>query len=147
MIFYNKYLLFSFFFTAVPTGTWKFPDWRSNQSYSFWPTAQPQQHQIWAAATTYTTTHGNIRSLNHWARPEIKPASSLILVRSVTAEPQWEHHKYLFVFIFINFVYFDDDLNSSAGNTTWIGKNTAYLETEMWYAFDLLQFISFVNLW
>ena len=30
------------------------------------------------------------RSLNHWARPGIEPASSCILVRFITAEPQWE---------------------------------------------------------
>ena len=34
--------------------------------------------------------HGNARSLIHWARPEIEPASSWILVRIVSTEPQWE---------------------------------------------------------
>ena len=32
--------------------------------------------------------------LTHWARPEIKPASSRILVGFVTAEPWWELHKH-----------------------------------------------------
>ena len=36
------------------------------------------------------TAHTNARSLTHWARPGIKPASSWLLVRFVTAEPQWE---------------------------------------------------------
>ena len=36
---------------------------------------------IGAASVTYTTAHGNARSLTHWARPGIKPASSWILVR------------------------------------------------------------------
>ena len=39
---------------------------------------------------TYTTAHGNTRSLTHWARPGIKPTSSWMLVGFVTAEPQWE---------------------------------------------------------
>ena len=43
-----------------------------------------QQHQIQAASVTYTTAHGYIRSLTHWARPGIKPATSWILVRFVT---------------------------------------------------------------
>ena len=39
---------------------------------------------------TYTTAHGNTRSLTHWTRPGIKPISSWILARFVTAEPQQE---------------------------------------------------------
>ena len=27
-------------------GIWRFPGWRSNWSYSCWPTPQPQQHRI-----------------------------------------------------------------------------------------------------
>ena len=45
---------------------------------------QPQQQGILAANTTYTTAHGNARSLTHWARPGIEPASSWILVRPLT---------------------------------------------------------------
>ena len=52
-----------------------------NQSYSGWPIPQPQQRQIWAESVNYTTAHGNIRSLTHWARPGIEPASSWVLVR------------------------------------------------------------------
>ena len=36
------------------------------------------------------TAHGNTGSLTHWARPEIKPTSSWILVRFISAEPQWK---------------------------------------------------------
>ena len=32
---------------------------------SYWPTAQPQQHQIQGASVTYTTAHSNARSLTH----------------------------------------------------------------------------------
>ena len=35
-----------------------------------------QQHSIRAASATYITTHGNARSLIHWARPGIKPTTS-----------------------------------------------------------------------
>ena len=39
---------------------------------------------------TYTTAHGNARSLTRWARPGIEPTFSWILVRFVSTEPQWE---------------------------------------------------------
>ena len=35
-------------------------------------------------------THGNARSLTHWARPGIETATSLMLLRFLTAKPQWE---------------------------------------------------------
>ena len=35
--------------------------------------------RIWAASVTYAAAHGNARSLTHWTRPEIGPASSWIL--------------------------------------------------------------------
>ena len=41
---------------------------------------QPQQCQNQAMYATYTTAHGNARSLTHWARPEIKPTTSWVLV-------------------------------------------------------------------
>ena len=53
-------------------------------------TPQPPQHRIQATSVTYTTAHGNIRSLTHWARPGIEPASSWILVGFVSTAPQWE---------------------------------------------------------
>ena len=49
---------------------------------------QPQQRQIWALSATYTTAPSTTRSLTHWSRPGIEPASSLILIGFVTAEPQ-----------------------------------------------------------
>ena len=50
---------------------------------------QPQQCRIQAFSVTYTTDHGNTGSLTHWER-RIKPASSWILVRFISAEPQRE---------------------------------------------------------
>ena len=52
---------------------------------------------MWAVSVTYTTAHGNARSLTHWARPGIKPVSSLMVVRFITAEPRWEVLNYLFL--------------------------------------------------
>ena len=51
---------------------------------------QSQQCGIWAASATYTTAHHNAGSLTHWVRPGIKPASSWMLVKFVSAEPRWE---------------------------------------------------------
>ena len=55
---------------------------------------QPQQYQIQATSATYTTAHGNARSLTHWARPGTKAMFSWILVRFVSAEPRWELLKF-----------------------------------------------------
>jgi len=38
----------------------------------------------------YITAHSNARSLTHGARPGIEPASSWILVSSLTTKPWWE---------------------------------------------------------
>ena len=54
------------------------------------PMPQSEQYRIWAASATYTTAHGNTGALTHWARPGMEPASSWILFRFVTTEPQWE---------------------------------------------------------
>ena len=57
---------------------------------------EPQQHGIQAVSATFTTAHGNARSLAHWARPGIKPASSWILVRFTSTEP-WQELQYHFL--------------------------------------------------
>ena len=49
---------------------------------------EPQQHQIRAASSTYTTAHGNAGSSTHWAKSGIKPETSWFLVRFVTTAPQ-----------------------------------------------------------
>ena len=41
---------------------------------------EPQQLRIRAASATYTTAHRNARSLTHWTRPGIQPATSWFLV-------------------------------------------------------------------
>ena len=65
-------------------------------SCSCQPTPQPQQLKIQAASVTYTTAHGNARSLTCWARSGMEPTSSWILVRFNTAKPQWERLPYEF---------------------------------------------------
>ena len=54
------------------------------------PMPEPQQSQIWAASSTYTTAHSNVRSLTHWARPGIEPTTSWFLVRFISTVPPWE---------------------------------------------------------
>ena len=49
-------------------------------------TAMPDQ----VASVTYTTAHGNARSLTPWARPVIKPSTSWFLVGFVSAAPRRE---------------------------------------------------------
>lgn len=43
-----------------------------------------------ATSVSYTIAHGSIGSLTDWARPEMEPACSWILVGLGTAEPPWE---------------------------------------------------------
>ena len=87
-------------------------------SYCFWPTSEPQQRQIWAMSATYTTVHGNARSLTHWARPGIKPATSWFLVRFISTAPRGELQ---------NLAFFDDSycpmcLNAMSPFLYWWGQ-------------------------
>ena len=50
-------------------------------------------------SVTYITAHSNTRSLTHWARPGIEPASSWILVRFVSAEPCQEFHHTVLIIV------------------------------------------------
>jgi len=52
-----------------------------------------------ATSVTYTTAHGNAGSLSHWVRPGIKPASSCMLFRFVSAEPWREFHELLISYL------------------------------------------------
>ena len=74
------------------------------------PTPQPQQHGIRAVSATYTTAHGNTRSLTHWVRPWVKPATSWFLVGFVnhcatTGTPTFLFYvvTYQFIYLFIFF--------------------------------------------
>ena len=66
------FFFFFFFFFCLfaiflgrSRGTWRFPGKGSNRSCSHRPTPEPQQRGIRAASATYTTAHGNARSLTH----------------------------------------------------------------------------------
>ena len=97
-IFFN--FIFVFFLRAALTVYRSSQARGSNQSYSCRPALQPQQLGIQAAsAVTYTPAHGNARSLTHWVRPGTEPASSSMLVRFISTEPQRE----LFNFIILKF--------------------------------------------
>ena len=105
---------FLFSFLGHTRGIWRFPGQGSNQSFSHWPSPQPQQCQIQATSSTYTTAHGNAGSLTHWARPGIEPASSWLLSRFVSAEPWWEllMNNFLKVMSFISSIFIWDFLSA-----------------------------------
>ena len=65
----------------------------------------PQQCQIQAKSVTYTTAHGNARSLAPWVRAGIEPMSSWILVGfanhwAMTGTPYFSHKTYVHVISF-----------------------------------------------
>ena len=43
-----------------------------------------------SVSVTYTTAYGNTRSLTHWARPGIEPATSWFRVGFISSVPRWE---------------------------------------------------------
>ena len=53
--------------------------------------------QIRATSATYTTAHGNVRSLTHWGRPGIEPAIPWFLVEFVSAAPRRELQENKFI--------------------------------------------------
>ena len=63
---------------------------RLNPQHMEVPRLGPQQRRIWATSATSATAHCKARSPTHWRRLGIKPTSSWILVRFVSAAPQWE---------------------------------------------------------
>ena len=60
---------FLFCFQGHRCSIWRFPVQGWNWSYSCRPTPEPQQHGIRDMSVTYTTAHGNTKSLTHWVRP------------------------------------------------------------------------------
>ena len=78
------------FFGGRTCGIRRFPGYWSNQSCSCQPISQAHQCWIQVASATYTTAHSNTRSLTHWARPGIGPATSWFLVGFVSAAPRQE---------------------------------------------------------
>ena len=91
----------------------------SNWSYSCQPTPEPQQCQIQAVSLTYTTAHGNARSLTRWARPGIEPAASWFLVGFVSPAPQRERWT-----IFKNIC----SQSSLHGSVVWLGTSVSVIK-------------------
>ena len=92
LIEYLGLFFFFFFFLGLHPQHMEIPRLGGNWSCSRWPT--PQQRQIWATSVTNTRAHGIARSLMHWVRLGIAPASSRMLVRIVSAGP-WGELQYL----------------------------------------------------
>ena len=87
------------FFRAAPVAYAGSQARGSNPSCNLQPMPKPQQCQIQATSATYTTAHGNTRSLTHWARPGIEPATSCLLVGFVSPAPRWELRHFFFFLI------------------------------------------------
>ena len=79
---------FCHFFRAIPAAYES--SWARGLIRIAAPTPQPQQHQIQAESTTYTTGGSNTGSFTHWARPGIETATSWFLGGFVSASPWWE---------------------------------------------------------
>ena len=62
-----------------------------------WPAPQSQQCWIQASSVSYTTALSHTGSLTHWARPGSKPTSSWILIRFVSAVPQCELPRHVYI--------------------------------------------------
>ena len=98
--FLSFFLSFFFFFFSF---FWATPIARGNSRAKGWIGA-PQPCQIWAASVTHTTAYSHARSLTHWVRPGIKHASTWILVRFFSTEPQWDLPiAYLFMLLQVSF--------------------------------------------
>ena len=68
-------VVFYFPFYGCTCGIWRSPRKRLNQSWLMLrPVSQPLTHWIQAASLTWA--YSSTGSLTHWARPEMKPASS-----------------------------------------------------------------------
>ena len=85
-------------------------------SFFFLFTATPMTYgsswargQIRASAAGLCHSHSNARSLSHQARPGIEPASSWMLLRFVSVEPQQELPSFNFlinIFLIINLMQY-----------------------------------------
>ena len=83
-LFFFFFFFFFGLFRAVPEA-YGSSQAKSNWNCSCWLKPQPQQHGVWATPATYTTAHGNARSLTQWVRPGVRPTSSWILVGFLTS--------------------------------------------------------------
>ena len=82
---------------------------------------------IRAIAAGLHHSHSHAGSLTHWARPGLKPESSWILVRFVTAEPWWELRDVPSLLC----LYFPDDVWGSV-LSTWYTEYILLFEGSVW---------------
>ena len=105
----NHTLIFILFYFVFFLGPYywhmEIPRLGLNQNCSRWPTPQLQQWWIWAWFSTFTTAHSNARSLTHWERPEIEPASLWMLIRFVSTEQGRELRELHFIFYYYFFFF------------------------------------------
>ena len=132
------FLCFFFFCLFGPHSLhMRLPGSGSKQYCSCWYTPEPQQHRTRAMSATYTTVHGNARSLTHWARPGIKLVSSWMLVRFAHCWAMVGTPLIFFFFIlqFVNVVYhFDRFADIEESLHPW---NKSCLIVVDWYIFGL----------
>ena len=94
------FFFFSFFFLSFSGcihSIWRFPGQGLNRSCSCWPTPQPQLMPDQSCICDLYYSSQQCPILHPWARPGIKPASSCILVRFVSAKPRQELCHWLFL--------------------------------------------------
>ena len=111
-----QFLSLFFFFFFLGPHLWRMEVPRLGVESELWLLAYT------TATATYTTAHDNAGSLTHWARPEINPVSSWMLVRFVSAEPQWELHVASF-FNTVNNHYVCNSLSNGSEKKSWKSKH------------------------
>ena len=92
ILFSQTFTFFFFFFglfRVAPTAYGSSQASGQIRSCSLRPTPQPQQCQIQACLRPTSQLVATPHPLTCWARPGIEPASSWMLARFLSAEPQW----------------------------------------------------------
>ena len=83
-----KLHLFFFFFSLFRAAFEAYGSSQARGQIGTTAASPRHSHSMWAMSATYSTVHGNARSITHRVRPEIEPTSSWILVRFISAELQ-----------------------------------------------------------
>ena len=114
------YFIFIYLFIFLGSHPWhtEVPRLGVKSELQLWTYTTAIATQNLSRLATYTTAHSNTRSLTHWARPRIEPATLWLLVRFMSTVPQWE----LLCFIFkVRVLYrmYGDQLHQFA----WDGEN------------------------
>ena len=134
------FVFFFFFFRAISLA------YESSQArgrigtVGCWPMPQPPQpHQIQAVSGTYSTVHGNTRSLTIWVTPGIEPATSWILVGFVATELQWK----LAQCFLHGFIWASQHFSELSAKIIYCTNEESILQTEL----DLSLRFTYWDLW